>query len=322
MSAADRPPTECVVGGALSLVLRASRCSGVAPLSITAADAGWRVAVSPPLDVLQRVFMTALNLVCLAALILDFQEDPSKRIRVGDSAVTSFVWIADLALVLAIASLAVYRGSARMEEMLRLLRELQKINTDLKNTGCAKVEKIGAIVMTSFLISTIMIQFAEVYLKTKFFIDKGYNWPIMIMYSSYYVANYMGLLARLQWGYVALGVHGAAATVNQRLLRLHHVKLKFEENATLEAYLSPPKPVVDCFTERHYDISPTGSDFAAYPLQVQSMVRRLASSYGHIGELMRQMNESNGTIIIAILMAAFLHLVVTPYYLLLTLMFP
>ncbi|XP_061722398.1 gustatory receptor for sugar taste 43a-like [Cydia pomonella] len=44
------------------------------------------------------------------------------------------------------------------------------------------------------------------------------------------------------------------------------------------------------------------------------MVRRLASSYGHIGELMRQMNETNGTIIIAILMAVFLHLLVTPYY--------
>ncbi|XP_063541564.1 gustatory receptor for sugar taste 43a-like [Cydia strobilella] len=308
------PPTECLVGGALSLVLRISRCAGVAPLNFTAADAGWHIVVSPPLDVFQRVFMTALNLVALAALILDFQEDPSKSIRLGESAVTTFVWIADLALVLAIASLAVYRGSARMEKLIRLLRDLQKINADLNNTGCQKMEKIGVIAVTSILLSTLMVQFADAYIWFQYSIDKGYNWSIVIMYSSYYIGNYLGLLALLQWGFVTLAVHNAAAAVNQHLLRLHHVKLKTGGTAMLEVNLSPPKPVVDCFTERDYDITPSGSDFAAYPLQVQSMVRRLASSYGHIGELMRQMNETNGTIIMAILMASFLHLVLNPYY--------
>ncbi|XP_063541565.1 gustatory receptor for sugar taste 43a-like [Cydia strobilella] len=308
------PPTECLVGGALSLVLRISRCAGVAPLKFTAADAGWRIAVSPPLDVYQRVFITALNFVGLAALILDFREDPSKRIRVGESTVTTFVCIADLTLVLAIASLAVYRGSARMEKLIRLLRDLQKINADLNNTGCKKMEKISVIAVTSILLSTLMVQFADAYMWFKYCIDKGYNWSIMIMYSSYYIGNYLGLLALLQWGFVTLAVHDAAVAVNQHLLRLHHVKLKAGETAMLEV-----KPVVDCFTERHYDITLPGSDFAAYPLQVQSMVRRLASSYGHIGELMRQMNETNGTIIMAILMAAFLHLVLTPYYMFLIL---
>ncbi|XP_063541563.1 gustatory receptor for sugar taste 43a-like [Cydia strobilella] len=313
------PPTECQVGGALSLVLRISRCAGVAPLRFTAADAGWRIAVSPPLDVYQRVFITALNVAGLAAVILDFQEDPSKRLRVGESVVTTFICIADLALVLAIASLAVYRGSARMEKLIRLLRDLQKINADLNNTGCKKMEKIGVIAVTSILLTALMVQFADAYMWFNYYIDEGYNWSIMIMYSSYYIGNYVGLLALLQWGFVTLAVHDAAVAVNQHLLRMHHVKLKAEETVMLEVNLSPPKPVVDCFTERHYDITPPGSDFAAYPLQVQSMVRRLAASYGHIGELMRQMNETNGTIIMAILIAEFLHLVNNPYYMFLLL---
>ncbi|XP_063368799.1 uncharacterized protein LOC134657175 [Cydia amplana] len=311
------PPTECLVGGALALVLRVSRCAGVAPLSFTAAGAGWRMAMSPPLDVFQRVFMTALNIVGLAALILDFQEDKFKRIRVDETAVTAFVFVADLTLVLFIASLAVYRGSARMERLIRLLTGLQKINADLNNTGCVKMEKISVIAVTSILLSTLVVEVVEIYFWFKFCIEDGLNWSIMIMYISYYVANYLGLLAMLQWSFSALALYGAAAAVNQRLLRLHHVKLKAEGTAMLEVYLSPPKPVVDCFTTKHYDITPP--EFAAYPFQVQSMVRRLASSYGHIGELMRQTNETNGIIIMTMLMAAFLHLVITPYYLLLNL---
>ncbi|XP_061723011.1 uncharacterized protein LOC133529331 [Cydia pomonella] len=216
------PPTECLVGGALSLVLRISRCSGVAPLRCTAAEADWRIAVSPPLDIFNRVFMTVLNLVGLAAIIRDFREDPSKRIHVGESAVTACVWISDLGLVLAIASLAVYRGSARMKKFIKLLRELHKINDDLNNTKCVKMEKIGVIAVTSFLMSTMIIQVAQIYLLTKLFINRGCNWSIMLMYSSYYVANCLGLLALLQWGFVVLAVYSAAATVNQHLLRLHH----------------------------------------------------------------------------------------------------
>ncbi|XP_047999600.1 uncharacterized protein LOC125236723 [Leguminivora glycinivorella] len=274
---------ECIVDGALALVLRISRCSGVAPLCFTPVETGWRIAVSPRLAWLQNVFMTVISMVCLTAVFLDFLEDPDERIRIGESAVTAFVWIADFVLVLAIASLAVYRGSTRMERLIRLLTELQQIDLDLNNTRCVKTEKKGILVVTVMVVSILSIQFVEVYLKTQSFIEKDYNWSIMIMYSSYYVANYLGILALLQWGFVALALYRAAATVNQRLLRLHH------------------------------------EHFAAYPLQLQSMIRRLASSYGHTGELMRQMNEINGTIIIAILMADFLHLVITPYYLLLNL---
>ncbi|XP_061722774.1 uncharacterized protein LOC133529151 [Cydia pomonella] len=84
------------------------------------------------------------------------------------------------------------------------------------------MEKIGVIAVTSLLMSAITIQFVVVYTVTNFFIEKECNWWIMLIYNSYYVAYSLGLLVLLQWGFVALAVHGASASVNQHLERLHH----------------------------------------------------------------------------------------------------
>lgn len=50
---------------------------------------------------------------------------------------------------------------------------------------------------------------------------------------------------------------------------------------------------------------------------VQTTIRRLALSYCRIGDVMMQMNAGNGIILILMIMANFLRLVLSPYYLLL-----
>ncbi|XP_047999599.1 gustatory receptor for sugar taste 43a-like [Leguminivora glycinivorella] len=103
----------------------------------------------------------------LVGVILDFFQPAGKRIRLGETVLQAFVWVSDLVLVMVIASLVIYRGSAQMESMQRVLNQLQQIKFDLNMTGpAAKTEKMKSfamIIMLLWMMSVMMTDFVLQY---------------------------------------------------------------------------------------------------------------------------------------------------------------
>nr|AXF48821.1 gustatory receptor GR8.1 [Lobesia botrana] len=318
----DRPPSECVVSGSLAHLLRASSRAGVCPLRFTRVQNGWLMAVSSPLAAIQRVFMTVLNLVMLAAFIMDFCQDPEDRIRVGETTLKAFVWISDMALMMVIASIAVYMGPSRMESLIQVQNQLQQVSIELKmQEPSAKSERFRNIVIFGIIIWAIMILSADFCSFLEISISEDKMWSIMCMYSTYYVGNLMGVLVVVQWAYAVVAVRSTVIALNEELYKLRHANIQSETSATLEDLLWPPKSernnLVDCFS-RPRKINP-GGDSSASLLQAQATIRRLALSHERISDLTRQMNATNGLFLMIVLMSTFLRLVLTPYYLLLRL---
>ncbi|XP_073948597.1 uncharacterized protein isoform X2 [Choristoneura fumiferana] len=233
---ADSEPG-CVVSGPTAAVLRASRVLGAAPLRVARAHAAWRVSPSPTLAVLQRLLITACNIVMLVALGLDFTQDPNCRIRGGDSTLKAVIWIVDMFLVMLIANLTVYMGPCRMVNLINVLNQLLQINFELKiNPPSAKSDTMKSFAIICYLVWSTGIQLLDIYNLMVTAVKDNKMWPIMCMYFTYYYSNVVGVAMVLQWNCTARGTHAAAAAINQQLRQLRYVNLEPKPKAVEELF--------------------------------------------------------------------------------------
>ncbi|XP_063541535.1 gustatory receptor for sugar taste 43a-like [Cydia strobilella] len=308
------PPPECVVSGALALLLRASTYAGVCPLRFTRTFDGWRPSPSASIAAAQRLIMTVFNAVMLAAFILDICLEPEQRIRIGETTLKMFVWCSDMLLMMMIASVAVYMAPERMHHLVHVLDQLRQVSTELKINPSARSEKFKSITIVCIPLWAASILIADFYSFLCPLIDSK-MWYIMCMYGPYYIGNLMGVLVLLQWSCAVLAVHAAVVAVNDELATLRIAKFELEPTTALEDLLRPlnseRNTLVDCFTKP----AKTPGDSMTLS-QAQATIRCLALSHERISELTRQLNASNGLFLMFVLMSTFIRLVVTPYYLL------
>ncbi|XP_073948596.1 putative gustatory receptor 28b isoform X1 [Choristoneura fumiferana] len=310
---ADSEPG-CVVSGPTAAVLRASRVLGAAPLRVARAHAAWRVSPSPTLAVLQRLLITACNIVMLVALGLDFTQDPNCRIRGGDSTLKAVIWIVDMFLVMLIANLTVYMGPCRMVNLINVLNQLLQINFELKiNPPSAKSDTMKSFAIICYLVWSTGIQLLDIYNLMVTAVKDNKMWPIMCMYFTYYYSNVVGVAMVLQWNCTARGTHAAAAAINQQLRQLRYVNLEPKPKAVEELFRvsHSVSSLVDALSVHRNTDTPMQAS------QAQATIRRLALAYDRISEVVTQMNAANGLILLVMILSIFLRLVLTPYYLLL-----
>ncbi|XP_061722748.1 gustatory receptor for sugar taste 43a-like [Cydia pomonella] len=264
--------------------------------------------------------MTLLNAAIITSIILDFYQEPEKRLRVGATFLKTVIWLTEIALVMGIASLAVYTGPAQVECLKRVLKQLQKINSDLNlNNPSAKTEKIKSIIMVILLTWVVFIMIMDVVFYYPHSLEEG-TVCILCLQLPFYVAHLLWWQAVLRWALTVEAVHGAAATVNHRLQSIRLATMK-PVSMKLDEFLSKPRSIgtlLNCIRDPALTAKTTelGIQNFTYPAQVKTLIRCLALSYERIGDIMRQMNETNGLLLMIILTTTFMKLVVTPYYML------
>ncbi|XP_047999598.1 uncharacterized protein LOC125236721 [Leguminivora glycinivorella] len=313
-------------GGALAVLLRLCCVVRVVPLRSTRSlhdkpSCGKRCfETSASLATQQAAAMTLLNLAMITSIVLDFRQEPEKRLRVGSVFLKTLIWLTEIVLVMGIASLAVYTGLAQMKCLKRVLKCCQKIKSDLNVTNTsAKTERIKSVIMVLLLIWVVFVMIMDFIFYIPKYLDG--TMTILCLQLSFYVAHLLWWLAVLRWALTVEVVHDAATAVNHRLLSFRLAVLK-PVPMTLQEFLSKPhsiSTVINCITDPDFTAKTTKpkNQNITYPAQLKTLIRRLTLSHERIGDIMRQMNKTNGLQLMIILMTAFMKLVVTPYYMLL-----
>ncbi|CAH0402662.1 unnamed protein product [Chilo suppressalis] len=307
---------ECSVSGALGLVLRLSQLVGIGPLRFRKRNRDWFVSLSPSLCLISYVAATVLNTAALTGLLLDLQARPSKSARVS-SPTLKFVWVSDYIVVLVIASVAAYGAPRRLTTTILCLARIQKINTGVSSKSSNEWKT--SLLLTAFLLYVACVLTADycIFLRAVFLSDRAFT--AACLYSFYYFAYFLLVLLEMQYVFSALEVSKTMGRLNkligevEHMLTMHYASLKkIESNDPIKLPLKYDNLMIDSMDTFKFD---SGMTVGLASKSISETIRRLALTYMEVCEVVRQLDSSHGVGVLLLLLSFLLHLVITPYHL-------
>ncbi|XP_026740829.1 gustatory receptor for sugar taste 43a-like [Trichoplusia ni] len=314
------PRGQCVVSGALGLVLRMSQIAGVAPLGFQKVREGWRVHVSTAASLYGRVLGFILCAMSVTAITVDicYQPENSFRTRMNSSRV---VWVADVGVVGLVVGTATFTGLNRMRSFTSYLLHLQKINLKLNYYYPKQShERSRMLIVIASMTLTVFTIFLDYGIFMYHVVNENKKVALSSLYVFYNISSVVLQIILLQFSQIATSVCIAVERLNKCLKGMLQEVLnnssdvnnfitQKEKLANSYLYSVPFKSinnVIDTLPVCKVPIEPMKSSPPA--------IRCLALVYCSICDVVRQVNSSFGLVLVALLLSLLLHLVITPYH--------
>ncbi|XP_075983602.1 gustatory receptor for sugar taste 43a-like isoform X2 [Anticarsia gemmatalis] len=327
---ADRA-THCVVGGAHAFILRISSFFGLAPLRFESRSNGFTVTISSAMCVYSYILVTVLVICTIFGLVAEINVGVELSVRMS-SKTSQVVSTCDVLVVVATAGAGVYGAPRRMRNMLQFMENVASVDNSIGGQYSVVSErKLCIIILAILVFFSILIadDFTFYALQAKK-LDR--EWDVVTNYIGFYLLWFVVMILELQFAFTALSVRARFAAVNDALaLTARHVSIPVEKPKTatpLNIYAIRVAPVdsqrsanvsllVDSMTSREQVviIKRTASGEPRLIVSPCDAVRRLASLHGTLCDVVKRIDDSYGLPLIVILISTLLHLIVTPYFL-------
>ncbi|PZC73401.1 hypothetical protein B5X24_HaOG200851 [Helicoverpa armigera] len=275
-------PTHCVVGGAHAFILRISSFFGLAPLRFESRSNGFTV-----------------------------------------------VSTCDVLVVVATAGAGVYGAPRRMRNMLKFMENIASVDTSIGGQYSLVTErKLCGIILAILIFFSILIadDFTFYALQAKK-LDR--EWDVVTNYLGFYLLWFVVLILELQFAFTALSVRARFSAVNDALaLTARQVSIPVEKpksSSPLNIY------AIRGACRHHQENCNTWRNMTAILPSLVSLlsasgeprlvvspcdaVRRLAALHGTLCDVVNSIDDSYGLPLVVILISTLLHLIVTPYFL-------
>ncbi|XP_061722629.1 gustatory receptor for sugar taste 43a-like isoform X2 [Cydia pomonella] len=324
--------TYCVVGGAHACILRISSFFGLAPLKFETQSNGFAVTISSAMCIYSYTLVTILVICTIFGLATEINIGVELSVRMS-SRMSQVVSTCDVLVVVITAGAGVYGAPRRMREMLKFMDNVASVDNSIGAQYCpANERKLCAILLAILIFFTVLItdDFCFYVLQAK---KINREWDIVTNYIAFYLLWYVVMVLELQFAFTALSMRSRFRAVNDAIaLTARHVAIPLEK-------LEQPTPV-NMFAIRVAPSDPRRSASnisllvdslpqADHPVIIRKNVngdprlivppceaiRRLAALHGSLCEVVQRIDRSYGLPLVVILLSTLLHLIVTPYFL-------
>ncbi|CAH0595486.1 unnamed protein product [Chrysodeixis includens] len=316
------PRGQCVVSGALGLVLRMSQLAGVAPLGFQKVREGWRVHVSYAASLYGRVLGSLLCVMSIAAIAVDicYQPEKSFRTRTDSSRV---VWVADVGVVGLVVGTATFTGLNRMRSFTSYVLHLQKINLKLNHYYPKQShERSQMLIVISSMILTVFTIFLDYGIFMYHVVQENQKVALSSLYVFYNISSVVLQITLLQFSQIATSVYIAVETLNKCLNSMLQEVLS--KSCDVNNFITQKENRVNSYTNNYNVpfkfINNVIDTLPVCQVPIEPMkpspqtIRCLALVYCSICDVVRQVNSSFGLVLVALLLSLLLHLVITPYH--------
>nr|QRF71016.1 gustatory receptor [Semiothisa cinerearia] len=330
----DRP-SRCLVGGAHAFILRVSSYFGLAPLKFESRSNGLSVSISSAMCIYSYILVTILVVCTILGLVAEVSAGVEVSVRMP-SRMAQVVSACDVLVVVLTAGAGVCGAPRRMRTMLAFMGSVAMVDTSIGGKYSKSTErKLCALLLCILIFFSVLLadDFCFYAMQAK---RTDRQWNVVMNYAGFYLLWYVVMILELQFAFTALSVRARFLAVNDALaLTARHLYIPLEKAKSpspLNVYairVSPPGPgggvdpranvslLVDSLAAREQPVVLTKSvhGTAALGVSPSEAVRRLASLHGTLCEVVRCVDSSYGLPLIVVLISTLLHLIVTPYFL-------
>ncbi|XP_013141682.1 PREDICTED: gustatory receptor for sugar taste 43a-like [Papilio polytes] len=330
-AAGDTRVMHCVVGGAHAIILRVSSFFGLAPLRFESRCNGFTVSISNAMCIYGYILVTILVISTISGLVAEMSAGVEVSVRMS-SRMSQVVSACDVLVVAVTAGAGVYGAPRRMRNMLKFCESVASVDHSIgAQYSRATERKLCAILLAILIFFSILIadDFCFYALQaTKF----QRQWNVVINYIGFYVLWYVAMILELQFAFTALSVRARFQAVNNALA----LTAKIVSAPVKKMYEPPPLNVlairmgatearrcanvsllVDTLHDPEHSViirnTVTGEPRLVVP--PCEAIRRLACLHGALCDVVHALDRSYGLPLILILISTLLHLIVTPYFL-------
>ncbi|XP_049878938.1 gustatory receptor for sugar taste 43a-like [Pectinophora gossypiella] len=329
--ATSRAPDHCIVGGAHAFILKISSFFGLAPLRFESRNNGFSIALSSAMCIYSYILVTILVICTVFGLIAEINVGVEKSVRMT-SRMSQLVSTCDVLVVVATAGTGVYGAPRRMRKLLKFMDSIAAVDTSIgAQYSVATERKLCAVLLAILIFFSVLLadDFCFYALQARR-LDR--QWAVVTNYIGFYLLWYVVMILELQFAFTALSLRTRFQAVNEALaLTARHVNVpleKVKEGAPLNIFAIRVAPaeaqrsanvslLVDNLPGKEHPIIIKRNVNGQPRLVVPpcEAIRRLASLHGTLCEVVRRINDSYGLPVVVILISTLLHLIVTPYFL-------
>ncbi|KAL0818099.1 hypothetical protein ABMA28_008629 [Loxostege sticticalis] len=324
-------PTRSVVGGAHAFILRISSFFGLAPLRFESRANGFTVSISSVMCIYSFILVSILILLTIYGLVAEINAGVKLSVRMS-SRMSQVVSTCDVLVVVVTAAVGVYGAPARMRKMLKLMDRIASVDNTLSGQYSAVMErKLSAILLALLIFFSLLIvdDFCFYAMQAKK-VDR--EWEIVMNYIGFYLLWYVVMILELQFAFTALSVRARFRALNDVLaLTARSIAVPVEKARKPTPLNIFAIRVTPTDLQRSDDISLL---MTSTPKKRETVIVRrsvsgesrllvspseaiygLASLHGTLCELVHRIDDSYGIPLVVILISTLLHLIVTPYFL-------
>nr|ALS03937.1 gustatory receptor 2 [Ectropis obliqua] len=321
----------CVVGGAHAFILRVSSLFGLAPLKFESKTNGYTVSISNAMCIYSFVLVTVLVLCTIFGLVAEINVGVELSVRMT-SRMSQVVSACDVMVVVVTAGAGVYGAPHRMRNMLDFMGRVAAVDNSLGGRYSKVTERrLCALLLCILIFFSVLLadDFCFYAMQAK---RTDRQWNVVMNYIGFYLLWYVVMILELQFAFTALSVRGRFLAVNDALaLTARQVSVPLEKpkiSSPLNIYAirvapaaDPQRPanvslLIDSGTrEQPVVVRKSAHGSATLAVAPCEAVRRLASLHGTLCEVVRCVDASYGLPLIVVLISTLLHLIVTPYFL-------
>ncbi|XP_047999211.1 gustatory receptor for sugar taste 43a-like [Leguminivora glycinivorella] len=326
--------THCVVGGAHAFILRISSFFGLAPLKFETQSNGFTVTISSAMCIYSYILVTILVICTIFGLATEINVGVELSVRMS-SRMSQVVSTCDVLVVVITAGAGVYGAPRRMREMLKFMDNVASVDTSIgAQYSLTNERKLCAILLAILIFFTVLIadDFCFYVLQAK---RVNREWDIVTNYIAFYLLWYVVMVLELQFAFTALSVRTRFRAVNDAIaLTARHVAIpleKLEQPTAINMFairVAPAEPrrsasnvslLVDSLpgvpSDHPVIIRKNVNGEPRLIVPPCEAIRRLAALHGSLCEVVQRIDRSYGLPLIVILLSTLLHLIVTPYFL-------
>ncbi|KAG7303708.1 hypothetical protein JYU34_012266 [Plutella xylostella] len=284
----------CVVDGAHAFILRISSLFGLAPLRFESRPGGFSVALSAPMCVYSYILVTVLVICTVLGLVAEINVGTSVSVRM----------------------------SSRMSQL--------DVSLGAQYSSVSERKLCAVLLSVLFLFSVLIVDDFCFYARQASRFDR--TWDVVTNYIGFYLLWFVVVILELQFAFTALSVRARFRAVNDALAHtascvavpLEKVKEAHHMNmfAIRVAPADSTRPtnvslLVDSMSPQDHTViirnAVSGEPRLAVP--PCEAVRRLGALHGSLCEVIQRVDCSYALPLVVILISTLLHLIVTPYFL-------
>ncbi|XP_059054013.1 gustatory receptor for sugar taste 43a-like [Achroia grisella] len=330
-------PTHCVVAGAHALVLRVSSIFGLAPLRFEPCGSGFSVSISNAMCIYSYILVTVLVVLTISGLVAEINVGLELAVRMS-STTSQVVSMCDILIVVLTAGAGVYGAPKRMRSMLKFMNSIASVDTSIGGKYTQATERKVRAVLLAILIYFFVLLIDDLCFYVVYAKKVGRQWNVLLNYIGFYVLWYMVMILELQFAFTALSVRARFQAINDALVLT--VKNTSIPMSAVEKTRSPASlnifaiSVTSADSQRIRNVNLTMDTHESEPTVIVSKsvagesrlmvsaskaTHQLSMLHGALCDVVHRIDSSYGLPVIVILMSTLLHLIVTPYFLIMEL---
>ncbi|XP_028175090.1 gustatory receptor for sugar taste 43a-like, partial [Ostrinia furnacalis] len=327
----SEPVTQSVVGGSHAFILRISSFFGLAPLRFESRANGFTVSLSSAMCIYSYILVSILIILTIYGLVAEINAGVQLSVRMS-SRMSQVVSTCDVLVVVATAAAGVYGAPTRMRNMIKLMDRIVSVDNTLSGQYSAVMERKLCAILLGLLIffSVLIVDDFCFYATQAKKVDR--EWEIVLNYIGFYLLWYVVMILELQFAFTALSVRARFRALNDvlaltaRCVAVPVEKIRRPTPLNIFAIKVTPNDLqrsddvsllMDATPKRRPTVIVKRSVSGESRLIVSpcEAIYGLASLHGTLCEVVHRIDDSYGIPLIVILISTLLHLIVTPYFL-------